>query len=535
MRRSVGSVAGRARIALPAGLLAAVLLAAGMAGAGGPAAAAGAVPAAAAPAGGRPLGLDGLFGRYRIDRRSVGYAALDAATGALLTGRHPDGLFVPASAIKAATAIMALEVLGADHRAATRLFRTGPDGAAAADGVLNGDLILVGGGDPELYTEHFMPMIRALKALGVRRLGGRFLYDDSLFPESPAISAAHGDDVAYNAGIGALSLNFNRLRLSWTRSRQGLKVGIASKTDRMTVPVDIAAAGIAPAGTRARHGVVRVDDGPTARWLVVPPVRRSGALWVPVRRVGLTAAHVFRRLARDAGIALPAPRRGPLPPGAIAVAAHRAEPLIEAVRHFLKYSNNAATEIVGRAATRRIAGAPLPPAQSGAAMANWFVQRLPAADWTGLAIANHSGLTRQTRISPRQMAAILRWAAGRDYGGRRLRDLMQPYWSGAVAAARRQRRAAGGPGIADTAGPKRASRLQVQGKTGTLNHVRSLAGYMTARSGREIVFAVFIDDGRARRAAAAAGRRYRPFGPARWAWRSRAVLNGIVRRIALDY
>ena len=135
----------------------------------------------------RPLASKTLFKRFRIDGRSVGYVALDAATGAVLTARNADGAFVPASAIKAPTAIMALDVLGPEHRAVTRLYTSG----AVEGGVLNGDLILVGGGAiPELYTEHFLPMIRALKKQGIKRIGGRFIFDDSLFPEARTVSAA---------------------------------------------------------------------------------------------------------------------------------------------------------------------------------------------------------------------------------------------------------------------------------------------------------------------------------------------------------
>ncbi|MYG51540.1 MAG: D-alanyl-D-alanine carboxypeptidase/D-alanyl-D-alanine-endopeptidase [Rhodospirillaceae bacterium] len=510
---------------------------------------AGVAPAAgAAPA---SLGLEDLFERFRIDGRSVGYVALDAATGAVLTARNPDGAFVPASAIKAATAIMALEVLGPAHRAVTRLYTSG----AVEGGVLNGDLILVGGGDPELYTEHYLPMIRALKAQGIRRIGGRFLFDDSLFPESRTVNAAHDRDVSYNAGIGALSLNFNRLRLSWQRYGKSLQVRIDSRTDKLSVPVDIVTAGVAPAGTQAPRGVVRVAGG-TPRWTVVPTAKRSGAMWVPVKRVGLMAAHVFQQLAAKRGIVLPDPARGALPAGAAVVAVHRSEPLIEAVRHFLKYSNNVATEIVGLATTRRMAGKPLDLAQSGRAMADWWRRQLPDGDWTGLRIANHSGLSRETRISPRQMAVFLRWARNRAYAGRRLWDLLQPYRAGTGTGrkrtARRQPQAGERPappsaqgsgsrtggkdrGAGARPGPARTAAMQVRGKTGTLNHARSLAGYMVTRSKREVVFAVFLDDGRARRAAVEAGRRYRQLKPARWAWRSRVVLNGIVRKIMLEF
>ena len=191
--------------------------------------------------------------------------------------------------------------------------------------------------------------------------------------------------------------------------------------------------------------------------------------------------------------------------------------------------------------------------QSGAAMAAWWRRRVPVGTLAGLRIANHSGLSRETRISPRQMADFLRWARDRDYAGHRLRDLMQPYWVGFgnARATRPQQRVGGragsqagqgsgsqanGPdrGAGHRSGMKRAA-MQVRAKTGTLNHARSLAGYMVTRSKREVVFAVFLDDNRARRAAVETGRRYRQLKPARWAWRSRVVLNLIVRKIMLEF
>ena len=509
-----------------------------------------AAPGGAAAGAAVSLGLERVFRRYRIDERSVGYVAMDAATGELLTARNPDGAFVPASAIKAPTAIMALDILGPEHRAVTRLYRSG----TVEGDTLKGNLILVGGGDPELYTEHYLPMIRALKKQGIRRVDGRFLFDNGLFAESRTVSAAHDGDVAYNAGIGALSLNFNRLRLSWKRSGKSLKARIYSRTDKMSAPVDVVTAGIAPAGTRAPRGVVRITADGIPRWLVVPTVRKSGAMWVPVKRAGLVAANVFQLLAAKHGIVLPDPARGALSAGAAPVSVHRSEPLIAAVRHFLKYSNNVATEIVGLATTRRMAGRPLSLEQSGNAMAAWWRRQLPDADWTGLRIANHSGLSRETRISPRQMAAFLRWARDREYAGRRLWDLLQPYWVGAgkLRTAKQQRRAGERPAapsaqgsrslaegkernVRDKSGPVRGKEMQVRGKTGTLNHARSLVGYMVTRSKREIVFAVFIDDERAYREAVEAGRKYRRLSPARWAWRSRVALNRIVRKIMLEF
>lgn len=501
---------------------------------------------------GKPLGYAALFKQFQIDGRSVGFIAIDAKTGKVLSARQPDGGFIPASAIKAPTAIMALNILGANHKLSTHLYMDG----SVRGGVLKGDLILVGGGDPELFTDDFATMINALKARGITRVDGRFLYDNTLFPDAAVVSSAHDDDVSYNAGVGALSLNFNRLRLRWVRSRQGMSVTIYSKTDKLALPVGIVSADVAPVGTKMRRGIAWDDSGVTPKWLLSRRVRRSGEMWVPVKRVGLHAAHVFQQYAKTAGITLPKPVPGERPAGASVVASHRADPLVQVARRFLKYSNNVATEIVGQATTRQITGKPLTIRQSGAAMADWYRKTLPNVNWAGLRIANHSGLSRDTSISPRQMVAILRWARGQNYAGYRIWDILRPYWVGAGTnySARRHRnrmtrkarvqfrarqrkraaqsRAAARAGLA---GPGMAGWMQVRGKTGTINHARSLAGYMVTRSKREIVFAVFIDDDKAQLAAAKAGQRYKRMSAGRWSWRSRAVLRGILRKWILEF
>jgi len=499
----------------------------------------------------KSIGYAELFKRFQIDERSVGYLAVDAATGAVLAARRANGGFIPASAIKAPTAIMALNVFGANHRLSTRLYMSG----RVEGSTLNGDLILVGGGDPELFTDDFIPMINALKARGIQKVSGRFLYDTSLFPDAPAVSDAHDEDVSYNAGVGALSLNFNRLRLRWVKSKQGLQVTVYSKTDRLAVPIDIVTGAVAPPGTRAPRGVAWDNDKVTPRWLVSPRVRRNGEMWVPVKRAGLHAAHVFRQFAKASGIELPNARPGRRPAGATLLINHRSDPLVHVARRFLKYSNNVATEIVGQRTTRRITGKPLTIPQSGAAMAAWFRQKLPKVNWAGMRIANHSGLSRDTSITPRQMVAILRWAQSQTYAGHRPWDILRPYWVGAGTAytARRVRKRAGNRRVRlrqrgnrrfahrrslaarGVAGPDMAAWMQVRGKTGTINHARSLAGYMVTKTKREIVFAVFIDDDRAQLAAAKAGHKYKRLSPGRWSWRSRAVLRGILRKWLLEF
>jgi serine-type D-Ala-D-Ala carboxypeptidase/endopeptidase (penicillin-binding protein 4) len=90
---------------------------------------------------------------------AVGFVLADARTGAVLDARQADVPLPPASVTKAVTALYALDALGTAHRFTTRLLATGP----VTGGILEGDLILAGGGDPTLSTDHLAEMASALR------------------------------------------------------------------------------------------------------------------------------------------------------------------------------------------------------------------------------------------------------------------------------------------------------------------------------------------------------------------------------------
>lgn len=101
----------------------------------------------------------------------LSYAVMDVGSGNLLEGRGANTPLPPASVAKAITALYGLEVLGGAYQFTTRLLATGP----VSDGVLKGDLVLAGGGDPTLDTDDLAQMAAALARTGLRRIEGQFL------------------------------------------------------------------------------------------------------------------------------------------------------------------------------------------------------------------------------------------------------------------------------------------------------------------------------------------------------------------------
>jgi D-alanyl-D-alanine carboxypeptidase/D-alanyl-D-alanine-endopeptidase (penicillin-binding protein 4) len=147
---------------------------------------------------------------------NVGYVLRDLDSGRTLAAHTANAAFIPASVAKVPTAVAALEVLGGAHRFRTSVRAKGEIEA----GVLRGNLVLVGGGDPLLGPDGLLALCRALHRQGLRRVNGRFRYDESLYATRTAIRAAQPQDAQYNPGVSALSLDFNRLQFAWRRGGQ---------------------------------------------------------------------------------------------------------------------------------------------------------------------------------------------------------------------------------------------------------------------------------------------------------------------------
>ncbi|HLV78842.1 MAG TPA: D-alanyl-D-alanine carboxypeptidase, partial [Chthonomonadaceae bacterium] len=203
-------------------------------------------------------------------------------------------------------------------------------------------------------------------------------------------------------------------------------------------------------------------------------------------------ALVFAQLALGEGISLPQPAPGHVPAGAIPVGRSESPPLAEILPGLMRYSNNSTAELIGLAASRALTGRALTQQQSSMALTSWLQARLPGTDWRGFALEYHSGLSPKSRLSPRQMAAILGLAAADP----ELMQSLPPLDK------------SGEPAVPGDAPPLR----DVQGKSGTMDYASGLAGFFPARDGRELAFAVFVFDP-ARRAAFDATRDVRVLAP----------------------
>jgi D-alanyl-D-alanine carboxypeptidase/D-alanyl-D-alanine-endopeptidase (penicillin-binding protein 4) len=399
---------------------------------------------------------------------TVGYLLIDLESGQVLAELNADLSLIPASTAKLATAVAALDILGPEHRFRTELLARG----AIESGVLRGDLILRGGGDPFLDVADLLGLAVRLQSSGIRRVDGRFLVDDSALPRFSEIEPSQPPEAPYNPSIGALSVAFNRVHLAWWG---GGRIDAAALP-----PLHEARFEAAPPKQLPPDGVaLKSSDEHTVVWRVADRGRRRQIVELPVKDPGLHAGYLFRQLAGAQGISLDPPLRGVASTDASVVAVHESEPLRFLVQDMLLYSNNMMAELIGLAAAQRLGDAWGGLDAAGRLLLAHLERLMPEVDWRGAALGNLSGLDGTARLSPRQLAAIA------HYGWRHeaLPALLPGGgWSGTLT-----RRFAG-----------TGEALRVWAKTGTINYGSALAGYLFPMTDRPALFVTMVADTGAR-------------------------------------
>lgn len=433
---------------------------------------------------------------------TLAFVVADAATGRVIEARNESLSLPPASVAKAVTALYALEMLGPEHRFHTRVLATGP----VVNGRLEGDLVLAGGGDPNFDTDRMGDLVAALAATGLREITGRYLAYDGALPFRFQIAPDQPDHLGYNPAISGLILNYNRVNFEWARTADGFRLGMDARGERFVPQVRMATAALAD---RDLPLFAYSAGQGTDHWTVATPsLNDAGSRWLPVRQPAVYVAEVFQTLCRAHGLRLPdAEVVHHLPPETRELVAHAGDPLPEVLRGMLKFSTNLTAEAVGLTASGAgtLEG-------SAAAMTDWARRRLGLTGQFG----DHSGLGPQSRVSVTDlMTAMLH--AGQARNGGLLRGVLREM------------------GLADAEGKEmKEAAIRVQAKSGTLNFVSNLAGYITAPDGRALVFAIIAADPD-RRAAVPLHEREEPPGGPGWTKRARRLHQALIRRWALAH
>lgn len=449
-------------------------------------------------------GAEGLITRFGLPGDVV-CAVADVASGRQLESVGGDTGLPPASVAKVVTSLYALDRLGPEFRFRTRLIATG----AVQNGILRGDLVLAGGGDPTLDTDALAALASDLKQAGIREVHGAFLVYDGALPYVRSIDAQQPEHLGYSPAVSGIALNFNRVHFEWKRAAKGYAVAMDARSDRYRPQVEVARMRVA---SRRMPVYTYKDQGGVDQWTVADTaLGKGGSRWLPVRNPALYAGDVFRTMARVQGIVLkPAEVTRSLPAGGEELARRNSAPLRVILREMLKYSNNLTAEMVGMTASAAQGRVPASLKASAREMSRWAAA---AFGMGGTRMVDHSGLGDASRMTPEDLVRALVQVRGRGI----LRPLLKPF-----------------PMRDEKGRVNKAHPITVDAKTGTLNFVSGLGGFMTAADGTELAFAIFTADTEARSKLKPSDREV-PAGARSWNRKSKQLQQKLIERWGAIY
>lgn len=436
-----------------------------------------------------------LKGRAIVEAAKLGgavsFVVAETATGKVLDSYNPGLALPPASVAKALTTFYTLDRLGLQHRFTTRVLATGP----VQGGTLQGDLILAGSGDPTLDTDTLGVLAANLAQRGIKTVRGRFLAYAGGVPHIALIDGDQPDHVGYNPAISGLNLNYNRVNFEWKRGGKGYELGMDARGQRFLPRVAMAKI---RAVDRDAPLFTYKDRSDTEEWTVsARALGKGGSRWLPVRHPELYTAEVFATLMGAHGLKLPKVQVISSLPAATVLAERRSEALPAIMQDMLRWSTNLTAEVLGLSAS----GASGLRA-SARQMSDWAA----AKHAVSAKLVDHSGLGGDSRIAASEMVKMLRAARATA-----LPDLL------------REKRLADAKGQEDKTHP-----VRIRAKTGTLNFVSGLAGYITLPAGPELTFAIFSADVERRDRLPKAQREF-PDGGKSWTRRARNMQAALIR------
>ncbi len=419
---------------------------------------------------------------------SWGVEVRSLATEDMLFQSNAHRLLMPASTLKTLTLAVTADQLGWDFAYETRAYPLG----TITNGVLDGDVVVVGGGDPSFNdwdgsgTEVFRSWANRLKERGVQTIGGRIIGIDNVFDDDGLGAGWMWDDMAEDYSAPASGLQFNE-GTAQVLVRPGASVGepavLALKPSHARVPlvngVTTAAAGTPTSlsiGAFARmpgasiKGAIAIDAAQQTRVVTVgnPTLYFANA----VRTTFIESGIDVLGGAADADDLTDMPDVG----NNVTPIVHRSPPLKALAERLMQLSDNLYAETFLRTLGRT-------QSTEGSASAGIDVVKKTLASWgitpSELVMADGSGLSRYDLVTPHTLVAVL----AHVYQDNRLRG---PFTATLPVAGR--------PGMLGKrmAGTKAEGNLQA--KTGSFTNARAVAGFVRAANGEPLVFAVVANN-----------------------------------------
>ena len=426
----------------------------------------------AARADGLPAEVELALQRARVPEDALGLVVVDLGNGSTVLSANPDRPMNPASLTKLLTTYAALERLGPAWSWSTPVWLQG----RLQDGVLEGNLVVKGSGDPTLVVERLWLALRRVRALGVTEIKGDIVLDNSAFVVPDGSPADFDGDPSrpYNTRPAALLFNFKSVTYTFVPdatagvARVLAEPALAGVTVERSVPLapgacdDWRTALKMSLGERVRFGGSYAASCGEQAWPVADP------------QPATYNARLIESLWQEAGGRLAGSVREGLAPADLKPSFElRSPPLADVVRDINKYSNNLmAQQLFYTLDLARHPGQPASLAGARDTLRRWLVEKLGElpADWV---LDNGSGLSRDTRLPARAFARLLALA----FDSPLMPELLASF------------------PVAGSDGTLRKARIppgRAHLKSGSLRDVAALAGEVLSNGGRRYLLVAMI-------------------------------------------
>ena len=395
---------------------------------------------------------------------------------------------IPASVMKVVTSAAALELLGPEYTFLTRLGYTGS--LNKRTGVLSGDIIIQGGGDPSLgspyFSEHYgrflSSWIQKIKESGIKTINGRVICDDSRYDYQPVPSGWLWEDIGnyYGAGVYGLSFSDNTFHIHFKTSEPGSVPEITGIVPEIC-SYDLSNQLISYGNTDM--GYVFSAPYGSFGWIAgsIPANREDFVLKASITDPPFLMASLFDLMLDSAGIEVvkaPSTSRieNAIPPETILLAEVESPPLaaiIEVLNHesVNLYAEHLLKEIGLQFEKKGTT-------KAGIEVLYSFLQDA-GADTSGFFIEDGSGLSPLNAVTSKGLAGLMLFM---QTGARHPEEFLNSLPD------------AGKEGTLKSAFRNPVFESNLKAKSGSFTRTRSYTGYFTARSGREMAFSILINN-----------------------------------------
>jgi len=394
--------------------------------------------------------------------------------GAVLYDKNSRKLMIPASTNKVVSGAAAIDSLGPLYTFKTSIYY---NGTISPGGKLNGDLYIVGGGDPSISLENAWLIAHKIKSHGITSIEGHLVGDDSFFDD-----VRHYSDWgkvgtrAYHAPMGALSVNFNTIGVYVAPGHTaGSKANatLDPRNDLYTLENHL----VTSSSGRTRVAISFKDKTCFVTGKI--PVNLKGRYFHRSITAPLPfALSTFKEFLKQEGVlVVKGYKKGALPSSARLLFIHQSKPLSLIIRDLYRNSNNFTAECTARTLGAEKSGGQGTQKSASVAIEGWLKEK--KFYHQGVVIKDASGLSRGNRLSSKVLVDVLAYMWNKPEVSPEFIDAMA---IGGIDGTLK-RRFKGTPLYA-----------RVRAKSGLLWGVITLAGYCYDKENNPYAFSILVND-----------------------------------------